>query len=149
MKAHTDTQAIDTRRWLRQVLRADVVPLATVMQRARMEGVDMQELWLAIREGCIQQDGMGGQRYLKLPHTVWNLPKPAPEEEEGEPDHQALAEAAKAAMARLRLSGDDRIVCQACTHCTGPRCPGGIPTPDLQPTRCTLFKPSIQTEVQP
>jgi hypothetical protein len=138
--------ANDVELWLRSVLRKDTVPLVTVTKRAKLEGVDMQALWRAIREVAIQVDGMGGQRYLKLPHTNWHGRNPAPASDQRPGDTCATRQAIDAAMARLKLSRDDRIVCPACTHAAGPRCPGGAPTPDLQPTRCNHFKETPHTE---
>lgn len=136
----------DAELWLRAVLGKDTVPLVTVTTRAKLDGVDVRELWQAIRDVAIQIDGMGGARYLKLPHTVWNIPKPAPAGDRGLGYAYPSPSDIKAAMARLKLSKDDRIVCPACAHCTGPRCPGGAPTPDLQPTRCNLFQINTNTE---
>ena len=61
--------------WLRSVLRDDVVPLSVVVARARMDSVDMQSLWFTIKESCIQQNGLNGARYLKLPKAIWGIPK--------------------------------------------------------------------------
>lgn len=126
-------------RWLRSVLREDVVPLQVVTARARVEGLDMQALWMAIRESCIQQDGMNGIRYLKLPRTIWALPKPTPHCEEAA-DSVARSVATKAALARLRLSVDERIVCGACCFSNGTECPSGQPIPDNVPNRCQHFQ---------
>jgi hypothetical protein len=142
----SNKRASDAELWLRAVLGKDTVPLVSVTTRARLEHVDMQELWRAIREVAIQVDGMGGARYLKLPRTQWRLTEPAPASDRGPGYTCTTPQAIDAAMARLRLSKDDRVVCPACTHRAGPRCPGGAPTPDLQPTRCTLFKQTPHTE---
>lgn len=131
--------AIDALRWLRTVLRDDVVPLVTVTARAKLEGVDIQDLWRVIRDSAIQLDGAAGVRYLKLPRTVCDIPKPAPAHEIDQAQAQPTAQALNAAMARLMISGDDRIVCAACKHCSGPRCPGGSPVPDMVPNRCQHF----------
>lgn len=135
----TRAQAIDEELWLRAVLRKDTVPLVSITTRTKLEGVDMQALWQEIRDIAIQVDGMGGQRYLKLPHTVWHGRDPAPANEQGWGDTYSSPDAIKAAMARLKLQGDDRIVCQACIHCVGLRCPGGVPIPNMQPNRCKCF----------
>lgn len=131
-----DNRASDVEAWLRAVLRKDTVPLVSITTRARLEGVDIRELWQVIRDIAIQVEGMSSQRYVKLPNTVWHGRNSAPASEQGLSDASAI----DAAMARLRLAGDDRIVCPACRNCAGPRCPGGAPTPDLQPTRCNHFK---------
>lgn len=65
----------DIHRWLRAVLGDDVVPLSVVTNRGRMEGVDMVELWGSIREHCIRQEGINGVHYLKLPRSIWGVPK--------------------------------------------------------------------------
>ncbi len=65
----------DAHRWLKAVLGEDVVPLSVVITRGRMEGVDMVELCLVIRDHCIQQGGINGVRYLKLPRAIWGVPK--------------------------------------------------------------------------
>lgn len=129
----------DPRRWLKSVLREDVVPLQVVTARARVEGLDMQALWRAIRESCIQQDGMSGTRYLKLPRTIWALPKPTPHCGEAA-DPVAKRVATKAALARLRLLVDERIVCGACCFSNGTECPSGQPIPDNVPNRCQHFQ---------
>ena len=138
----SNNRASDAELWLRAVLGKDTVPFVTVTKRARLEGVDMQELWAAIREAAIQVDGFAGQRYLKLPHTIWHGRNPAPASDQGPGDTSITPQAIDAAMARLALAKDQRIVCPACTHRAGPRCPGGAPQPDLQPVRCNLFKPN-------
>lgn len=125
--------------WLKSVLCEDVVPLQVVTARARMEGLDLQELWRAIRESCIQQDGMNGTRYLKMPRTIWALPKPTPDCGEAA-DPVAKRVATKAALARLRLPGDERIVCGACCFSNGTECPSGQPIPDNVPNRCQHFQ---------
>jgi hypothetical protein len=142
----SNNRASDAELWLRAVLGKDTVPLVTVTKRARLEGVDVQDLWAVIREAAIQVEGMGGARYLKLPHTIWHGRNSAPASDRGPGYTCTTPQAIDAAMARLRLSKDDRVVCPACTHRAGPRCPGGAPTPDLQPTRCTLFKQTPHTE---
>lgn len=131
-----NNRASDVEAWLRAVLRKDTVPLVSITTRARLEGVDIRELWQVIRDIAIQVEGMGSQRYVKLPHTVWHGRNPTPARDQGRGDTNAI----DAAVASLRLAGDDRIVCPACRNCAGPRCPGGAPTPDLQPTRCNHFK---------
>lgn len=136
---NTSSEQFDPHRWLRSVLREDVVPLQVVTARARLEGVDMQEFWCAIRESCIQQDGMNGTRYLKLPRTIWAIPKP-PLHCEDTPDPVAQQQAAKSELARLKLAGDDRIVCRACCFRNGTECPSGQPMPDSVPNRCPHFQ---------
>ena len=128
----------------RAVLRDDVVPLVTVTARAKLEGVDLQDLWRVIRDSAIQIDGASGVRYLKLPRTVWDVPKPAPAHDPDPAQDHPSPQTVNAAMARLRASGDDRIVCAACAHCSGQRCPGGLPIPDMVPNRCQHFTRTTQ-----
>jgi hypothetical protein len=142
-KTQQSELAIDALRWLRAVLRDDVVPLVTVTARAKLEGMDLQDLWRVIRDSAIQLDGPSGVRYLKLPRTVWNVPKPAPPHENDPTQAYLSAEEVRAILARLRVSGDDRIVCAACANCSGQRCPGGQPIPDLVANRCQHFMRKI------
>jgi hypothetical protein len=120
--------------WLRAVLREDLVPLEVVIQRAKLEGVSLLPLWDVIRQSCIQQTGLGGTRYLQLPHTRCRASRPVKAE-------QKLSQSAiQAAMARLRLSRDDRVMCAACCHGTQAACPRGSPIPDGIPNRCHFYK---------
>lgn len=144
VKSQQSEIAIDTLRWLRAVLRDDVVPLATVTARAKLEGVDLQDLWRVIRDSAIQIDGASGVRYWKLPRTVWNVPKPATAHETGPALAYLSPQTVNAALSRLRSAGDDRIVCTACAHCSGQRCPGGLPIPDMVPNRCQHFTRTTQ-----
>ena len=137
--AHTSAEKTDTHRWLKSVLRKDVVPLQVVTARARLEGLNIPELWRAIRESCIQQDGMNGTRYLKMPRTIWAPPKPTPHCGEAA-NSVAKSVANKAALDRLRLPGDERIVCGACCFSNGAECPSGQPIPDNVPNRCQHFQ---------
>jgi len=138
-KTQRSELAIEPLYWLRAVLRDDVVPLVTVTARAKLEGVDLQDLWRVIRDSAIQVDGPSGVRYLKLPRTVWNIPKPAPAHAIAPAQAKPTAQAVNAAMAHLMMSGDDRIICAACNDFSYPSCPGGSPVPDMVPNRCQHF----------
>jgi hypothetical protein len=71
----TNACTTDIHRWLKAVLGDDVVPLSVVTTRGLKEGMDMVELWAGIREHCIQQGGINGVHYLKLPKAIWGVSK--------------------------------------------------------------------------
>jgi len=128
-----------THRWLRAVLREDVVPLIVVLARARLERIDMNELWVVIKQSAIQISGVAGTRYLKWPKTVWNVSKAYNYKKISLIDKSSI----KAAMAALKLDGDERVVCCACRYSNVTNketCRGGWPEQTLQPIRCSFFQ---------
>ena len=62
--------------WLRDVLGADVVPLDVVVNRAKLEGIPLAQVYALVKELCISLGAQVATRYIKLPKAIWGLPKP-------------------------------------------------------------------------
>jgi len=62
--------------WLRRVLGADVVPLDVVVNRAKLEGIPLAQVYALVKELCISLGAQGATRYIKLPKAIWGIPRP-------------------------------------------------------------------------